>query len=236
MRIKEIVISLLLALTSQASWSSISGFWYDPDTSVVLELTEKKAIFSIYQNYSDIQHVVNYEIIDENRIHFISDRLKISSVAELDDNNILHLKKLKNVTGRLNFKKPVSLDPQEILGSWYSLSEESNVKSEAIYYQRENNYDYQHLTLNHENKTYKKESGSNIKCQFKYGFMFYEPADRNANKEENIQLMDSIYFIEKFENNVMTLRDVDGYTWSQTKVKNPTLSNIPSDYKLDKSE
>lgn len=231
--LKNILIyGFLLLSLSQNTLAAIQGFWFDPNAHVILEFTDKKAIISTYNPYKEQQYVVDYEVIDDSRIHFKPNKIKISSIASIEKDGTLTLKELKGVKGRMKFIKPVNIPSEKTLGTWLTKSTGGDVEYSLIVKQKEGRYDSEFIQVDHSQKTYNKDFIFDIESHFKYGFMFFEPAIDNANKDPNVEVLDNYYFITQYDNDSMTLQDLDGYSWVQKRAVDPKHISIPKSYTL----
>lgn len=231
--LRNILLSgILLFSFAQNSLATIKGFWFDPSALVIMELTDNKAILSTYNSYKEQQYVIDYEIIDDTRIHFKSNKIKISTIAAIEEDGTLTLNKLKGVKGRMKFIRPIIVPKEKILGTWLTNSIGGDLEYSLIIRQKEGRYDSEFIQIDHSEKTYTKDFILDIESHFKYGFMFYEPALDNPIKDPNVEVLDNYYFITQYDNDSMTLQDLDGYSWIQKRTINPKHVNIPKNYTL----
>ncbi|MBN2768418.1 MAG: hypothetical protein JXQ68_04900 [Campylobacterales bacterium] len=119
---------------------------------------------------------------------------------------------------------------EDIVGKWYDKEQDGDEENIYIITQRQDSYDYETITLNHKEKTFKKEIEKNIQFRIENGFIFVDlDSDGKPEADDNY-----VYYLASYTKDTMNFTDSDGYKWSEQKLQDSSDIAIPEGYVLVK--
>lgn len=208
----------------------IEGFWVSTKGDIVVEFTSSEVKFS-YFNEKKHQATLHYKEVDPSHYSLYGDGAFSSEIATVDW--ATKTLKLSNIAKRTFVKAP-SITAKDILGQWYSKDKEGDVETITISTQKMDSYDFETITINHKDKTIKREMDKDVLFVIKNGFIFTDLglAAEKFNKEDTYVY---VYCLTGYSEKALQFTEVDGgSTWLQYKLDKPEDLGIPKDYVLVK--
>jgi len=229
--IKPIWIIFLCILTASCFGTdeSVEGFWIDPQGRAIAEFTEKEMTITLLKKKGD-QFYFAYEQVEATKVQLEGNSVLGFVLPELEinwDEQSLRMANFFDARHPITFKKAPKIKNSDLVGSWHFHEKTGSFETSIIYKQEKLSYDFERLEINHVNKSYSIECGSDVEVNIKSGFIFTEP-----DKETGENYM---YYLKFYTDNVMYFVDSKGYQWSQEKKKKPVHVSIPTGYKESES-
>jgi len=201
------------------------SLWYDIDyleifgidkKGVALYEKKEKGRFSI-KTIKKLDNI-SFSISDNGKITFQESQNFPYSYALLDAKNSSLT--LINTDKKVLLQQAPNVQPNDLVGKWYSYSSTESIETSAIITYRMNSYDYDFVSLNHGDKTYSTstDEDKNLPYSISNGWLFKEANDEIG------------FVITSFSKNAMTIVFLSGEKQIDKKYNGQKHLVIPKDY------
>ncbi len=210
--------------------NAAKGFWISTKGDSIIEFMPSKAVLTL-SSESHKKFTMDCESIDSSSYRLKSKDSETSLVFSIDKASAtLKVDNSADSTSESAYLKAPSVAAADIVGKWYEKKQEGDEENIYIITQRQNSYDYETITLNHKEKTFKREIEKDIQFHIENGFIFIDlESDEKSEADDNY-----VYYLTSFTKNTMNFIDSEGYKWSEQRLENPNDVAIPEGYALDK--
>lgn len=210
--------------------NSAKGFWVSAKRDSIIEFTPSKAVITLCDG-SNRKITMDYESIDSSHYRLKSEDTETSLVFFTDKASAtLKADNSVDSTFENTYLRAPSIGVEDIVGKWYDKEQDGDEENIYIITQRQDSYDYETITLNHKEKTFKKEIEKNIQFRIENGFIFVDlDSDGKPEADDNY-----VYYLASYTKDTMNFTDSDGYKWSEQKLQDSSDIAIPEGYVLVK--
>ncbi len=211
--------------------NSAKGFWVSTKGDSIIEFTPSKATLTL-SNESHKKFTMDYEPMDASNYRLKSEETKNTLIFSIDKASAtLKIDSPENDdASKSKYLKAPFVTAKDIVGKWYEKDQDGDEENIYIITQKEGSYDYETITLNHKEKTFKREIEKDIEFHIENGFIFVDLDTNGESQGDN----NYVYYLTSFTKNIMEFIDSEGFKWSEQRLENPNDVAIPKEYVLVK--
>jgi len=238
LKISFIALScLFISFNLQAK--GFEGHWFSVESenqrsSYMAEFTKDRILIKRLSKGETFQYSLSYKKKGSSKIRIEGPYMLDDVVSDVnweENSVVIPIQQISLRQGlgikKMKFFKAPKLNFSDVVGTWVEYSSDSSFEESTIVTQKKDSYSLDGLSLNHDNKTYKK-SNISYKTNFTKGYIFTDIS--NSGKD------DYLYYVYSYINGEMSFIDLTGFKWSQKSAVNPKHPLIPEGYKEKKKD